>query len=326
LAVLTVLGEALIDLVPVPGPLGTTVLAPRPGGSPYNVAVGTARLGQPTRFAGRLSGDAFGRELRAHLRSSGVDLGAVVDAPQQSTLAVAHVGVDGQAVYEFYRTGTADWAWSAAELDAIAEPSVLHTGSLASWLSPSGPRIAALADRLRTAGRTLLTYDPNLRPNLLRSATEARSAVAAHLNAAHVIKASDEDVSWLTGDRDPATVAQEWLGHGAELVVITRGRNGLSAFSRGSGRVDRPTVPVRVVDTIGAGDAAMAGLLDALIRHGAGCPGGPSGLGRAELAEVLDSAALVAALTCARPGADPPTATELAAAGRAVHAGGGVSQ
>ena len=131
-----VIGEALIDLVMDPRSAASTgpkTYLAHPGGSPFNVAVGLARLGQPAQLLARLSGDAFGRQLRGHAEANGVDLSYAVDAAESSTVAVVSLDADRNASYDFYRTGTADWQWRTAELDRMpADTAWIHTGSLAS--------------------------------------------------------------------------------------------------------------------------------------------------------------------------------------------------
>jgi len=125
---------------------------------------------------------------------------------------------------------------------------------------------------------------------------------------------SDEDLRWLAPDEPAERVAAGWLGAGPALVVLTRGADGATAMARGGARVDLPARPVDVVDTVGAGDAFTAGLIDALGRHGLLGPGGPdrlAGCDATSLRDALERATVVAALTCARRGADPPTAAEV---------------
>lgn len=314
---LTVLGEALIDLIPDPAAdrAAAARYTAKVGGSPFNVAIGLARLGQPTQFMARLSGDSFGTLLRGHLEANGVGLDAAADAVEPTTLAVARLDAEGRAFYDFYREGTADWQWSAAELNRIPAGSrALHTGSLASWLAPGAEEIALAVRRLRSAGGVFLSYDPNIRPDLFSSRDAALPVVERSVSSAHLVKASSEDIEWLYPGTNIAEVAGHWLEFGAELVVVTLGGDGLSAFGVAQGRVDRPGERVQVIDTIGAGDACMAALLDGFARQGNARPAALPTLRTEGIAEVLSHAALVAAMTCARPGADPPTAAEVAAA------------
>ncbi len=160
---------------------------------------------------------------------------------------------------------------------------------------------------LRRRGAAV-TYDPNVRPHLQPDRAAARTQVESAVALAHLVKTSEEDLAWLRPGEPVEDVARSWLELGPDVVVVTRGGDGSTAVTAG-GEVSRPSVPVEVVDTVGAGDAFMSGLLDALDRRGLLTP---AGIVAAPLAEVLDDAALVAAVTCSRAGANPPRRAELA--------------
>jgi fructokinase len=303
-----VVGEALIDLA-APADDGASIA--RPGGSPMNVAIGLARLGQPTAFAGRLSDDPIGTLLRRHLERSAVDLRHVRHAADPSTIALVELS-GGQARYEFSLRG-ADFQWTAEELAFLpgGAPAV-HFGSLASWLPPGATAIATAVSRLRADGSILISYDPNVRPSLLPDAAGARRQIEASICLAHIVKASSDDLAWLYGAMTAEAAARRWLELGAEVVVITTGPDGATAWTRGHPPVSRPAFPSPLADTVGAGDAFMSGLLDALARRGLLDPASLAGLTDSEtLAAVLDDASLVAGLTISRPGADPPSRAEV---------------
>jgi fructokinase len=256
--------------------------------------------------------------LLRHLERSGVDLAHLVRAAEPSTMALVEL-TDGQAHYEFSVDGTADFQWSPEEVAVLpAGAGAVHFGSLASWLPPGDEVVNERMARLRAAGSVLISYDPNARPALQGEAAAARAKVRRSAALAHVIKASAEDIGWLYGTDDPAPVASDWLAQGAGLVVVTDGGKGATAWVPGLSPVTRPAIPAQVVDTVGAGDAFMSGLLDALARRGlatpqalAGLPGRAEPAGAALLAAIVDDAALVAAITCGRVGADPPTRAEM---------------
>jgi fructokinase len=304
--VLTVIGEALIDLVDSGDQRTFTAHL---SGSPLNVAVGLARLGQPTQFLARFSQDTFGRRLRDFAERNGVGLTGAVDAPQPSTLAVVNLDEHRKAHYDFYLDGSVDWQWRPDELVVPDGTAILHAGSLTSWTPPGAEHVLSALRRARPAA--LVSYDPNVRPALLGTPARARPLIEAAAATADLVKASDDDIAWLyPGDR-PGDTARRWLGLGATAVVITRGASGAVGFRRGADPLERPVRPVQLVDTIGAGDAFTSGLLDALARAGVR---DPASLGTVDLGAALDEAILVAALTCERAGADPPTAAEIAGA------------
>ena len=302
----TVVGEALIDLVPHGDPGGFRA---QPGGSPFNVAIGLARLGHRTSLMARLADNAFGRILRAHATAEGIDLTCAPHAPEPTTLAVVSMDAHAQASYDFYFNGTADWQWTAAEAALVpADTAILHFGSLASWTPPGDEHIHAAVREMRQRGRTLISYDPNVRPVLLQDPVRAREAVERGVGAAHLVKASREDVEWLYPAADIEQVGARWLELGAMLVVITDGPHGAHAFQADAARMSRPGRKAAVADTVGAGDAFTAALLGALLRHGLHTPELLARSSPTVLAAAVDDAILVSALTCERIGADPPIA------------------
>lgn len=321
--VIIVAGEALVDLVADEGPAALddrVRYTAIPGGSPANVAVGLARLGAPVELLARLATDGFGRLLRAHLDANGVGLSFARVAQEPTTLAVVSVDGAGAAAYDFYVQGTADWQWRPEELPAElpAAANALCTGSLAVALEPGASVLRSLLRRERERGALTIVVDPNVRPALMGSPQEARRLVEELVALADVVKASEEDLHYLAPGEQPTDIVRTWATLGPALVVLTRGQSGAYAVAAGGTAVALPARPIRVVDTVGAGDAFTAGLLDGL--RLAGLLGRPArdrlgALDETTLTAVLDRARLVAALTCGRSGADPPTAAELTAAG-----------
>ena len=313
---LTVLGEAIVDLVAE----GDRTFVAHPGGSPLNVAVGLGRLGQPVSLAARLSKDAFGTMFRGHLDAAGVDPRHLVVADEPSSLAVATVDRAGVAKYDFWTEGTADWQWTDAELGQVVDDRTvaLHTGSLVLELQPGAARIVELLREVRAGGRTTISYDPNVRLAKRGPVEAGRAAVEQVVEVADLIKVSSEDLEWLYPGEESEAVARRWAAAGPELVVVTLGGDGaIAVLASGGDAVRRPTPPTTVVDTVGAGDAFSSGLLGALHERGALGTGWRDGrVADLDLAAVIDRACLVAALTCAKAGANPPTRAELQSAER----------
>ena len=306
-----VVGEALVDLV---GERGGRTLAVYPGGSPANVALGLARLGSPVTLKTRLGRDALGAMIRAHLEASGVLVDVGPDEAQVSTsLAIASVAA-GIASYDFRID------WDVRTLAPLPiEARCMHTGSLATVLPPGRAHVVDLMEREHERGHVTVSYDPNVRPALIGPAARARADVERLVTLSDVVKVSDDDLHWLYPDRSDEDVACDWLGRGPALVVVTRGDAGVYAISA-RGELRRPAMAVDLVDTIGAGDSFTAGLLDGLRRAdllGAARGDALAAIDEATLADVVAEAALVAAITCSRPGADPPTRAELDAASTA---------
>lgn len=309
--VVAVAGEALVDLVPA-GADGLFRAAP--GGSPANVAVGLARLEVPTRLLARLADDPMGRRLRAHLAGNGIDLSYAVHAKEPTSLAIVTLAADGSADYDFRVDGTADWQWTDAELHGAVDEAVaaLHVGSLALTMEPGAGALTRLVAAARSTAT--ISLDPNVRPLLMGSPDDVLARVEALLPLADVVKASAEDLAWLLPGRAPEEVAADWLRRGPAVVVVTLGPDGAVAAGHRAGVLRRAARPVAVVDTVGAGDAFTSGLLAGLHRRGllgAGQRRTLADLDGDVLADVVDTALHVAALTCSRLGADPPTAAEL---------------
>ncbi|MBO0870186.1 MAG: carbohydrate kinase [Micromonosporaceae bacterium] len=319
--VVAVIGEAVADAFPRTSASGEGSLPPgrtgagslelevRPGGGPANTAVALSRFGTPTRFLGRFSGGLLGRMLRDHLLGSNVDLSGSVATDGAATLAITSVDAQGRTGYDFYLTGTTDWQWEATELHpgVLTGVCCVHTGSLALALPPGGPLIE---DLLATARRDcLVSIDPNVRPGIV--APQAyRDAMRRWSTLADIIRLSDEDLAVLRPDGDFDATCAEWHAAGVRLVVLTRGPHGATASLDGV-QLSVPAVPVSVVDTVGAGDAFTAGLLDHLWRRGRLAPGAFAAAAD-EIAAAMRFAAVVAARVCAVRGADPPWRDELA--------------
>jgi fructokinase len=311
-AAVTVIGEAIVDLVPGDQPRTFHAV---PGGSPYNVAIGLARLGHPTALMARLAGNAFGRLLREHAQAEGIDLGAAPQATEPATLAVVSLDAAAQASYDFYVEGTADWQWTAEEIRrAPGDTAVFHFGSLASWTAPGDARILELADHLRGRGDVLVSYDPNVRPGLLADHGHGQRMMERAVPLAHLIKASTDDIAWLYPGQRPDEVARHWLRLGATVVVITGSADGADAFTAHGLSIHRPARDITVVDTVGAGDSFTAGLIGSLIGRDQYAPSALTSCPAGQLAGALDDAILVASLNCQRRGNDPPTLADVAAA------------
>jgi fructokinase len=311
--IVAVAGEAIVDLVPAPVG-GYFEVAP--GGSPANVAVALARQGVPARLLARIADDVLGRRVREHLTVNGVQLDHAVHATEQTSMAMVAVAPDGGPSYDFRIAGTADWQWTPAELDGALDGPVvaLHSGSLALTTPPGA---AALRDLLtRAAGTVTISYDPNCRPLLMGDPADVLAGAHALLAVADVVKVSSEDLEWLSSGTTPEAVLEDWLGRGPALVAVTLGGDGVLAGTAGGVRSRRPGVPVTVLDTVGAGDTFSAALLAGLHRRellGAAARPALRALDAETLEALLDEAALAAAITCSRRGADPPTADDLLA-------------
>jgi fructokinase len=324
---LTVIGENIIDLVPLeagnlpPNAADVPAYQAFSGGSPANVAVAAARLGTETALMARISRDVFGQRVRARLAEDGVSDRYLVTAREASSLAVVTFDDQRRASYDFWLDGTADWQWTDAELPSPLAPDVtaLHVGSLAAYLEPGASAIARLVRSERERGNVTISLDPNIRPAIVGGPdgdlAQAREHTERLVALAHVVKASDEDLSALYPDRSLEESARTWLALGPSLVVLTRGGDGALAIGR-SATLAVPAPIVDVADTVGAGDTFSGALLHSLSEAGLLGTAGMSKLASLEAAELrplITAAAAAAAINCTRSGANPPTAAELAA-------------
>ncbi|MEU9465394.1 carbohydrate kinase [Streptomyces avermitilis] len=299
---IVVAGEALIDLVPQSaGALAG--LKPALGGGPYNTALALGRLGSPTAFCSRTSRDAFGEALLDGLRTAGVDVSAVQRGAEPTTLAVATIDEHGSAAYSFYVDGTADRLFAAPDRLPDATRAVSF-GTCSLVLEPGA---SAYEELMRSAAAQGLftTLDPNIRAGLIPDPDAYRARFKSWLASVSLLKLSEDDATWLGGS------PREWLALGPSAVVITRGDDGLTVFTRDGAEHSVPGEPVDVVDTIGAGDTVNAALLHGLAARDALSPEGLAGLDAEGWTELLRFAARAAAITCSRAGAEPPYASEL---------------
>src|SRR5579859_1998781 len=260
---IVVCGEALIDVIR----RGEGTQHAAPGGGPFNTARALARLGVPTAFLGRLSSDAFGRQLAQALNSDGVSLELASIGPEPTTIAVAEVDRGGRADYQFTIEGTSAPNLTLEMIPARlgAGVAALHIGTLGLVLEPMASTLLELLNR-EHSGRVIMV-DPNIRVGLMPD-TEYRERVHTVMAESTIVKASDADLSWLYPDLGYHRAAERLLGEGVRVVVATLGANGAFAAHRDL-RLSVGAVPVDVVDTIGAGDAFGAGLLAWLHEHDA---------------------------------------------------------
>lgn len=293
-----VTGEALIDVVHrADGSVEEFV-----GGGPMNVAVGLARLEVETLLLTQLGADDRGRRVLDHLTDSGVEV--LADQIPRTATATARLDGSGVATYTF------DLHWTLAHRQLPA-CDALHVGSLGSQLEPGRESVVDLVDQAWGRG-TPVSYDPNIRAALVDDPASTWSDLVSLAERSRVVKLSDEDVEVLHPGADPGDIARSLLaGEATELVLLTRGPDGASAFT-GAAQAHRPARPAGVVDTVGAGDSFMAATLAALFAagvldgRGQPIPDEEDGLGR-----LLEAALEAAAVTCSRPGADPPALADL---------------
>jgi fructokinase len=294
-----VIGESLIDIV------GSDEHV---GGSPLNVAVGLGRLGREVDFLTRIGDDRYGRRIAEYANAAGVQLVPGSQIAERTATARATVAADGSADYEF------DLDWQLSGTPTVAPPLLVHTGSIAAVQEPGCLAVAALVDAYHLSAT--VSFDPNVRPSLIADRELAIQRIGHLVERSDIAKVSEEDLYWLDPDRSPEQIARTWLALGPALVIVTMADQGAMAVSA-AGEARVPTRAVQVVDTVGAGDSFMVGLLDAL--WSLGLLGGErraelAGIGIDALTAVLEAGSATAALTVGRAGADLPDRAALAAA------------
>jgi fructokinase len=296
-----VIGESLIDIVESDEHVG---------GSPLNVAVGLGRLGREVDFLTYIADDAYGRRITEYLNAAGVQLVSESRTAERTATARSTIAEDGSADYVF------DLDWQLSGTPPVAPPLFVHTGSIAAVQDPGCLAVAALIDTYRVSAT--VTFDPNVRPSLIADRDLARERIEHLVERSDIVKVSEEDLRWLDPDRPPERIAQTWLALGPAIVAVTMADRGAAAVcAAGVARV--PARPVQVVDTVGAGDAFMVGLIDALWASdllGAQRRAELAALDLDALTTALEAASAAAALTVGRAGADLPDRATLDAAAR----------
>jgi fructokinase len=290
---------------------GTSVeLTGHVGGSPMNVATGLARFGHHSRYFTKLSSDLFGQRMRLHFEQNNIDVSHCLESDLNTTLAIVETQEDGSAAYVFYTDNTADVSIESEELPEALAPEirVVHFGSYSTAVSPTSESLMALA--ARESESRLISYDPNLRPTIEPDVDKWRDVFHGFAKSAAVIKASDEDIATLLGKNREDQFVSDCLGHGAQLVFITRGPDGASGFTAAGEVANVPGVSVAVVDTVGAGDTFQAAILHWLTAENHLADGAQI-QGAVDLDACMTFAVKAAGITCTRSGADLPTLAEV---------------
>ncbi len=308
-----VCGETLIDLVPSDDAANTSQRSnwmALSAGGPMNSAVALGKLGADVHFLGRLSTDAFGRQLRQHIDGAGVSLDLAVESEQATSLAVVSLDDRGVASYTFHFNDTANFGWTPEELPDLGAGDWLHIASLSCVVSPGAEALLEWVGSLECG----VSYDVNVRPTVIRDPEEYWRRVEPWLRVvgerSGIFKGSDEDVTLLARsatavpDRssvgDPVAIAAGFVeAYGLGMAVITLGPEGVAAVESGGAVTRAAGFPVSVVDTVGAGDTFMAGFLDGWVGR------------ELPLEAALRRGTAASSIVCGRRGPQPPTAAEV---------------
>ena len=292
-----VCGEALMDVLSE----GAVV-----GGGPANTSIALARLGRSVEFIGGISTDHYGDQIARDLQSAKVGLN--LSHFSEDPTATAQVTLDerGIASYLFKIDKTATFDFKS---DWLPDPShsrieALHIGSLATIVEPGSQSLFEWA--ITVADFAPVVFDPNVRTAFLADRVQYVDSVENWISISTLVKASDDDLAWLYPDLEIVELAKRWVHAGVEIVVITRGAKGMMAVTANE-VIEVPSIFVDVVDTVGAGDTVGAVIVDAILEQGI------HNLRGDLLRNALNCAALAAAITCSRAGAQPPTKSEIQA-------------
>jgi len=310
------LGEALIDFVALQSGVSLTEaesFQKAAGGAPANVAVGIARLGARSAFIGKVGDEPFGRFIQHTLEHDGVDTSGMVFSPEYRTgLAFVSLTETGERDFVFFRNPSADMTFAPEELreGLLSRAYVFHYGSITLIDEPARSTTLRAAELARDAG-ALLSYDPNLRLGLWPSAEDARRGMREGMAHTQVVKVSEDELEFITGIAETERAALELLNDGAELVAVTAGGRGCRFFTANA-QGELSGFPVAAIDTTGAGDGFVAGMLTGLLpawRQGRR----PGEMTAGELEPLFRFANAVGALTTTRHGAIPalPTVSQV---------------
>ncbi|KAB0679999.1 carbohydrate kinase family protein [Aureimonas leprariae] len=306
-------GDSLFDVfADLDADVSRIGLSARIGGSALNAALGLARLGHGSAYFSKISGDLYGRRLRAFMEQEEIDQRFLIPTTRNTTLAMVSLSQAGVPEYSFYIEGTAD---RSVEPDEVPSPlpdeiEAVHVGG--SYSTVSEPTAAAILKLVRQErDRRFVSYDPNIRASVVPDLDVWRAKVAELGPLATLVKASDEDLSQLYPGRSIDAVLADWVAAGAALGIVTRGEKGAVALAASGTGASLPGVSVHVVDTVGAGDTFLAMTLAKLSEDGALSREAVTSFGEADLQALLGAAIRAAAVTCTRRGADLPRRADL---------------
>ena len=294
-----VAGEVLIDLIP-DRDLYLSVV----GGGPANTAKALAKLGVKTYFIDGISNDEYGQMAKAELLSANVLLDYVQFSNKPTCTAKVTLSKSGSASYEFVIEDTATFDFSHLWLPdpQSLKPSLLHIGTLATVIEPGASVLFGWAQSV--ANVAPIVFDPNIRSAVLGDRDEYVKKVKKCVEISSAVKVSDEDLNWLYPGKVIDEIVKNWLEVGVELVVVTLGDKGITAYRKNE-QISVDAVKVVVADTVGAGDTVGAVLVEAIVKHGI------DKLTGEVLETMLNRAAKAAAITVSRAGANPPTGEEI---------------
>jgi fructokinase len=294
-----VVGEVLIDLIPNESKYVAVV-----GGGPANTAKVLSKLGVKTYFIDGISNDEYGQMAKAEFHLANVLLDYAQYSNKPTCTAKVTLSKSGGATYEFVIEDTATFDFSTSWLldPRSLKPSLLHIGTLATVIEPGASVLFKWAQSV--ANVAPIVFDPNIRPAVLGDRDQYVKKVEKWVAISSAVKVSDEDLYWLYPGKTINEITKKWLEVGVQLVVVTLGDKGITAY-RMNEQVSVDAVKVVVVDTVGAGDTVGAVLVEAIVNNGL------DKLTGEVLKSMLNRAVKAAAITVSRTGANPPSKEEI---------------
>ncbi len=294
-----VVGEVLIDLIPDESKHVAVV-----GGGPANTAKALSKLGVKSYFIDGISNDEYGQMVKAELLSANVLLDYAQYSNKPTCTAKVTLSSSGSASYEFVIKDTATFDFSDQWLPDLQrlKPSILHIGTLATVIEPGASVLLKWAQSV--ANVAPIVFDPNIRPAVLGDRDEYVKKVEKWIAISSAVKLSDEDLNWLYPGKSINEIVNNWLGKGVQIVVVTLGEQGITAFRKNE-QISIDAVKVVVADTVGAGDTVGAVLVEAIVNNGL------DKLTGKVLKTMLNRATKAAAITVSRTGANPPSKEEI---------------
>ncbi len=297
----TALGELLVDFTQNgTSAQGNYMFEANPGGAPCNVLAMLARLGKKTAFIGKVGDDFLGRHLKEEVGKIGIATeNLFLDRDVHTTLAFVHTYEDGERDFSFYRDPGADMNLREEEIDAdtIRHSKVFHFGSL-SMTHETCRKATQKAIRIAKESGCILSFDPNLREPLWRTLEEAHERIAFGLSQCDILKISDNELQWFTGELDFDKGIQKLQEtYRIPLILLSMGKDGSRAYYQGLRVEEGPFLNEHTIETTGAGDTFCACVLNGILERGL------SGLTEENLSEMLRFANAAASLVTTRKGA-----------------------
>lgn len=295
------LGELLIDFTENgTSAQGNPIYEANPGGAPCNVLAMLTKLGKKTAFIGKVGQDIFGKRLKATLEEVGIDASnLVMDEETRTTLAFVETFADGDRDFSFYRNPGADMMLRAEEVDMelVKNTKIFHFGTLS--MTHEGVRNAtkSAVTAAKEAG-ALVSFDPNLREPLWKSLEDAREQTAYGLSQCDILKISDNEIQWFTGEKDyDAGIRKLREQYDIPLIMLSMGKEGSRAYYKELRVEIKPFLQDKTIETTGAGDTFGACCLNYVLENGL------DDMDEGKLREMLTFANAAASIITTRKGA-----------------------